>query len=177
MPRILGSLVSRTQHLFKENQECLGPAGAQTQEPHWPVSQVPSGQLWSILVLNSADSPTVPRGGTTSRHSNTQDPRSLVTSGSQGLSITWSHNHRITKKAGLWEVLTQLGLEETQAPIKKSRAGSTWNNQMARGKHKNRSNRNQVYLASSEPNSPTIASPSSHHHLKAPSHQKSKVQI
>jgi hypothetical protein len=30
---------------------------------------------------------------------------------------------------------------------------------MAGGKHKNRSNRNQVYLASSEPNSPTIASP------------------
>ena len=30
---------------------------------------------------------------------------------------------------------------------------------MAGGKHKNRSNRNQDYLASSEPNSPTIASP------------------
>jgi hypothetical protein len=30
---------------------------------------------------------------------------------------------------------------------------------MARGKHKNRSNRKQGYLASSEPNSPTIASP------------------
>jgi hypothetical protein len=30
---------------------------------------------------------------------------------------------------------------------------------MARGKHKKRSNRNQLYLASSEPNSPTIASP------------------
>ena len=29
---------------------------------------------------------------------------------------------------------------------------------MAGGKHKNRSNRNQHYLASSEPNSPTIAS-------------------
>ena len=29
---------------------------------------------------------------------------------------------------------------------------------MAGGKHKNRSNRNQGYLASSEPNSPTIAS-------------------
>jgi hypothetical protein len=29
---------------------------------------------------------------------------------------------------------------------------------MAGGKHKNRSNRNQDYLASSEPNSPTIAS-------------------
>ena len=30
---------------------------------------------------------------------------------------------------------------------------------MARGKLKNRSNRNQDYLASSEPNSPTIANP------------------
>jgi hypothetical protein len=30
---------------------------------------------------------------------------------------------------------------------------------MAGGKHKNRSNRNQGYLASAEPNSPTIASP------------------
>ena len=30
---------------------------------------------------------------------------------------------------------------------------------MAGGKHKNRSNRNQVYLASSEPNSPIITSP------------------
>ena len=30
---------------------------------------------------------------------------------------------------------------------------------MAGGKHKNISNRNQGYLASSEPNSPTIASP------------------
>ena len=32
-------------------------------------------------------------------------------------------------------------------------------NQMAGGKHKNRSNKNQGYLASSEPNSPTIVSP------------------
>jgi chromosome segregation ATPase len=40
-----------------------------------------------------------------------------------------------------------------------SRTGSTSENQMAGGKHKNISNRNQDYLASSEPNSPTIASP------------------
>ena len=39
------------------------------------------------------------------------------------------------------------------------RAGSTRHIQMAGGKHKNISNRNQGYLASSEPNSPTIASP------------------
>jgi hypothetical protein len=30
---------------------------------------------------------------------------------------------------------------------------------MAGGKHKNKSKRNQGYLASSEPNSPTVASP------------------
>jgi hypothetical protein len=39
-----------------------------------------------------------------------------------------------------------------------SRAGSTKDNQMLGGKHKNISNRNQGYLASSEPSSPTIAS-------------------
>ena len=39
-----------------------------------------------------------------------------------------------------------------------SRAGSTRVNQMVGSKHKNRSNRNQGNLASSEPNSPTIAS-------------------
>jgi hypothetical protein len=39
------------------------------------------------------------------------------------------------------------------------KAGSTRDKQMAGGKHKNISNRNQGYLASSEPNSPTLASP------------------
>jgi hypothetical protein len=39
------------------------------------------------------------------------------------------------------------------------RASSTKDKQRARGKCKNISNRNQGYLASSEPNSPTIASP------------------
>ena len=39
------------------------------------------------------------------------------------------------------------------------RAGSTRDNQIAGSKHKNVSNRNQGYLASSEPNSTTIASP------------------
>ena len=38
-------------------------------------------------------------------------------------------------------------------------ASSTRDNQRARGKFKNISNRNQGYLASSEPSSPTIASP------------------
>jgi hypothetical protein len=40
-----------------------------------------------------------------------------------------------------------------------ARAGGTRDNQMVGGKRKNISNRNQGYLASSEPNSPTIASP------------------
>jgi hypothetical protein len=39
------------------------------------------------------------------------------------------------------------------------RAGGTRDNQIAGGNHKNISNRNEAYLASSEPNSPTIASP------------------
>jgi hypothetical protein len=39
------------------------------------------------------------------------------------------------------------------------RAGSTRNNQISRDKHKNIRNRNQGYLASSEPIYPTITSP------------------
>jgi hypothetical protein len=39
------------------------------------------------------------------------------------------------------------------------RAGSTRDIQIVGGKYKNISNRNQGYLASLEPNSPTIASP------------------
>jgi hypothetical protein len=55
----------------------------------WRVAQVPSGQCWSTLGSNSVENPKVPRGGITSRHSNKlkilgyQDPRSLVTAGSQ----------------------------------------------------------------------------------------------
>jgi hypothetical protein len=39
------------------------------------------------------------------------------------------------------------------------RAGSTRDNQMSGGKHKNINNRNQGYVASSEPNCSTIAGP------------------
>ena len=47
-------------------------------------------------------------------------------------------------------------------------------NQMAKGKHKNLTNRNQGYLASSEPSSPTTASPGYHNTLeKQDSDQKS----
>lgn len=42
---------------------------------------------------------------------------------------------------------------------KTPRVGSTGDNQMARGKHKNISNRNQGYKASWEPSSPPTASP------------------
>jgi hypothetical protein len=52
------------------------------------------------------------------------------------------------------------------------REGSTRDNQMAGGKHKNISNRNQGYLTSLEPSSPTIASPG-----HTPSHWKSKIRI
>jgi hypothetical protein len=47
--------------------------------------------------------------------------------------------------------------DEVQSDI--ARAGSTRDNQISGGKYKNISNRNQGYLASSEPNSPTITSP------------------
>ena len=61
MPRILGSLVSQTEHLLQ--QGCLGKAVAQTQETR-PTSI--SGSFWSTLVSNSAERPMVPRGGATS---------------------------------------------------------------------------------------------------------------
>ena len=40
-----------------------------------------------------------------------------------------------------------------------ARISNTTNNQMAKGKHKNLTNRNQNYLVPSEPSSPTTASP------------------
>jgi hypothetical protein len=61
MPRILGSLVSGTQHLFQNNREGLGPTGAGKQETAQPAAQIPLGRCWSTLVLNSVDTPTVSR--------------------------------------------------------------------------------------------------------------------
>jgi hypothetical protein len=52
--------------------------------------------------------------------------------------------------------------------------GSTTDNPMAGGKHQNLSNRHQGYLASSEPNSPTIASPG---YLNTPEKQDSDLKI
>jgi hypothetical protein len=46
-PRILGSLVSGTQHLFQHNREHLGPAGAGTQEPRMTSG---SGSFHFVLV-------------------------------------------------------------------------------------------------------------------------------
>jgi hypothetical protein len=52
-----------------------------------------------------------------------------------------------------------------------ARPTNTRDNQMAEGKHKNISNRNQVYLASSKPSSPTTAN------TGYPIHQKNKMWI
>jgi hypothetical protein len=54
-PRILGSLVSGTQHLFQNNLESLVPAGTGTQEIH-PTSIHPRAILGTNLV-----GPSTPR--------------------------------------------------------------------------------------------------------------------
>jgi hypothetical protein len=54
--------------------------------------------------------------------------------------------------------MTQLGLQEGQAPTRYIK-GREHLRYMVGDKPKNRSNRNQGYLASSETNSPNIASP------------------
>jgi hypothetical protein len=80
----------------------------------------------------------------------------------QDLRITGSQNHRITgsqrylNSEEFWHNQDHRK-DRLQSDIAK--ASSTRDNQMAGGKCKNISNRNQGYLASSEPSSPTIASP------------------
>jgi hypothetical protein len=147
------------------------------------VAQILSSQHCTTLVSNSADNPTALRRGTTSRCSNmlkilgSQDPRSLVTPGSQGISGSLTSKNSdtswisVSQDPGFTGSQRKLDSEELTAIIlnwdyKKdrlqsgiSRGGSIWDNQMMAGKHKNTNNRNQGYLASSEPNSPTIASP------------------
>ena len=82
------------------------------------------------------------RGSFTPRISGSQDPRATGSQRQLDSKEFWhNQDHR---KDGL------------QSDI--SRTGSTRDNQMTGGKRKNISNRNQGYLASSEPNSPTIAS-------------------
>jgi hypothetical protein len=78
---------------------------------------------------------------------------------SQNPRITGSQDHTITETAELGGVLTQPGSQEGQPPVRYSEAGSTRDNQTVGGKHKNISNKKQGYLASSEPSSPTMASP------------------
>jgi hypothetical protein len=55
--------------------------------------------------------------------------------------------------------MTQPEFQEDRPQSDIVRAASIRDNQRAGGKHKNRSNRNQSYLASSEPNSLTVACP------------------
>ena len=123
---------------------------------------------------NSTASPTAPRGSSTPGHTNTpRIPGSLVTPGSQGprgsLTPKSSDTPKISgsQDAKITGSQRQLYSEEVQhnphymkdrlqSGIAKE--GSPRDNQMAGGKDSNTSNRNQGYLASSEPNSPTIAS-------------------
>ena len=69
-------------------------------------------------------------------------------------------------------MLTQ-GIQEGQA-TETTRLANTRDNQMARGKCKNISNRNQVYLASSEHSSPTTESPGN---SNTPEKQDSDLKI
>ena len=93
MPRILGSPVSRTQHLLQYHKERLGSVGARDvgTPPDPPVAQISLSQCWFTLVVISIGIPTDPRKGKTHRLSNTtmmlgsQDPRNLVTPGSHDL--------------------------------------------------------------------------------------------
>jgi hypothetical protein len=162
MPRILRSLGSQTQHLLQNNHEGPFPAGTGTQET-CPTRG--SGYFWPLVVylgFKHSRQPVSPQGGTTSRGCNT--PRIL---GFQDTSIpgAWSHQDlRVSEEAWLPRTLTHPESQhhrimEAQDHRKDRlqsdilRASSTWDNHMAGGKHKNRSNRNQGYLAPSEPNS------------------------
>jgi hypothetical protein len=101
--------------------------------PPWPAVLVPYDVEWYTWVSNTPESPIVLRRDTTCRQCNTprilgfQDPRITgawshqdlrVSEESwlpriwhiQNLRFTGVWNHRVTKKAGLWGVLNQLGL-------------------------------------------------------------------
>lgn len=95
-----------------------GSAWCQQEQGHRsstrPAAQVPSGQRWSTLVLNTMDRPTVPRGGTTSRHFNTprilgfQDPRNPG---------AWSHQDlRVSEEAWLPRTLTHPESQDPRIP-------------------------------------------------------------
>jgi hypothetical protein len=83
-------------------------------------------------------------------------------------SIHWTCQER----AGLPGVLAQAyRLRRKNLQSETARTSNTRDYQMAKGKHKNLTNRNQDYLTSSESSTPTTVSPD------APTHQKSKIQI
>ena len=81
IPRILGSPVSGTQHLFQNNRHWPMTVEERTEEPCLASGL---GSFWSVLVylgFKHSGQPKVPRVGTTSRCCNTprilrfQDPR------------------------------------------------------------------------------------------------------
>jgi hypothetical protein len=150
MLRILGSLVSGTQHLFQTNHD--GPVIEEQghRSPAWPVVQIPFGGCWYTLVSSIADRPMVPRGNTTFRHCNTpsilgfQDIRSLIRPGSQGLRgnlitknydtprISGSQDPRITgsqRKLDSKESWINRDYRKDRLQSDILRAASTWDNQ------------------------------------------------
>lgn len=92
-----------------------------------PVARIPPAWRLSTLVLNSSNSPTAPRGGTTQRLSSifsnlvSQELGHIRISRSQrqldSQEIWHTQNLRITEKAELWGVLTQLGLLEGETTL------------------------------------------------------------
>jgi hypothetical protein len=132
----------------------VGPRHAGTAPGQWHrfllvcLGQCPE----QTLGANFAVSPTITRRSSTPRHHNT--PR-----------IPGSQELGHTRFLGSQRQLDSQELRHTQDHRKDrlqsdiARADSTRDNQMVESKHKNISNRNQGYLESSEPNSPTIASP------------------
>jgi hypothetical protein len=83
-------------------------------------------------------------------------PGSLIHPGSQDHRIHKSQDHRDSwtlRSSHATRITGRTGFSQIIA-----RTGITRDNQMEEGRDKNISNRNQGYLASSEPNSPTIAS-------------------
>jgi hypothetical protein len=133
------------------------------------------------LDANSAVSPTAPRGGSNPRHFNTaritgsQEPRIPRAWSHQDLRVpeaawlpgTLTHpeslDHRIPESQDHRDSWTMKSSDTTRITGRTGSsqivsAGRTRDTQMAGGKHKNISNRNQSYLALSEPSSPTITS-------------------
>jgi hypothetical protein len=98
MPRILVSLMSGTQYVFQHNWECLGPAGAEAQEPCLTRS---SSSFWSALVYLGFKHSRQTHGPQRKYHSQElkhaqdlripeyQDTRSLVNPESQDHRESW----------------------------------------------------------------------------------------